>query len=65
VALKILEIEPSSPLFGTIRPGYSVLSVNGKPVLDSIDFRFRTADEQVKIIFADADGGRSIINFMM
>ncbi|PWB68647.1 hypothetical protein C3F09_11275 [candidate division GN15 bacterium] len=54
--MKILEVEPSSPLFGTIRPGYSVLSVNGKPVLDAIDFRFRTSDEYVKIVFADAEG---------
>jgi len=54
--LKILDIEPGSPLFGTIRPGYAVLSVNGKPVLDAIDFRFRTSDENVKIIFADAEG---------
>ena len=54
--MKILDIEPASPLFGTIRPGYAVLSVNGKPVLDAIDFRFRTCDANVKIVFADAEG---------
>ncbi len=32
------------------------MSVNGQPVLDSIDFRFRTSDEGVKIVFADRSG---------
>ncbi len=54
--MKILDIDPGSPLFGYIRPGYQVLSVNGKEILDTIDFRYKLADERVKIRFADLAG---------
>ncbi len=54
--MKIAEVSPGSPLFGYVRPGYSVLSVNGHRVLDSIDWRFRIADERVNILFADPNG---------
>ncbi|MEW6413050.1 MAG: DUF512 domain-containing protein [Candidatus Zixiibacteriota bacterium] len=54
--MKIKTVDPDSPLFGLVRPGYAVVSINGKPVLDSIDFRFKTADERVKIKFADSKG---------
>ncbi len=57
--MKILDIDPSSPLFGYIRPGYSILSVNGQRIQDAIDFRYKIADERVKIIFAD-DKGKEI-----
>ena len=39
--MKITHVDPDSPLAGQVRPGYRVLAVNGRPVLDSIDFRFR------------------------
>ena len=54
--MRILDIDPGSPLYGYIRPGYSVLAVNGKPVADEIDFRFRLADDRVHIRFADTAG---------
>ena len=54
--MKILAVEPDSPLFGYVRPGYKIKSVNGKEILDSIDFRFRTSDENVEITFADDNG---------
>jgi putative radical SAM enzyme (TIGR03279 family) len=54
--MRILDIDPGSPLYGYIRPGYSVLEVNGKPVADEIDFRFRLADDRVHIRFADTAG---------
>jgi putative radical SAM enzyme (TIGR03279 family) len=54
--MRILDIDPGSPLYGYIRPGYSVLAVNGKPVADEIDFRFRLADDRVHIRFADTSG---------
>ncbi len=54
--MRILEVDPGSPLYGYIRPGYSVLEVNGKPVADEIDFRFRLADDRVHIRFADTSG---------
>ncbi|MDF1543611.1 MAG: DUF512 domain-containing protein [bacterium] len=54
--MKILNIDPDSPLFGYVRPGYRVLSVNGNQIEDAIDFRYKTTDEQVKIVFADPNG---------
>ena len=54
--MKILAVDPDSPLFGYVRPGYKVKRVNGKEILDSIDFRFKTTDEKVDIVFADNSG---------
>ncbi len=49
--MRVKSVDPQSPLFGYVRPGYSIKSINGRPVLDSIDFRFRTAGERVTIVF--------------
>ena len=54
--MKILDIDPASPLFGYVRPGYKILSVNGSVVEDVIDFRYKTTDERVKIAFASPEG---------
>ena len=59
--MKILAVDPESPLFGRVRPGYLIESVNGQPVLDSIDFRFKTSDERVQIKFSDPRG--QVIDF--
>ena len=57
--MKILEIEPQSPLFGYVRPGYSLESINGSPVQDVVDFRYKTSEERVEIRFLD-DVGKPI-----
>ncbi|MCD6249360.1 MAG: DUF512 domain-containing protein [candidate division Zixibacteria bacterium] len=54
--LKITAIDPDSPLIGHIVPGSEVVSVNGAAVEDAIDFRFRTTDEPVLLVIADANG---------
>jgi len=54
--MKIVDVDPASPLFGHVRPGYKVVAINGRRVLDVIDFRYRTADERVTIRFADRQG---------
>jgi len=54
--MKILEVEPQSPLFGYIRPGYSLDSINGQNVQDVVDFRFKTSEERVTIRFLDSNG---------
>lgn len=56
--MKILDVEPGSPLFGYVRPGYAVVAVNGQAVQDAIDFRYRASDPRVHIVFADPDGRR-------
>ncbi len=58
--MRVTEIHPSSPLFGHVRPGYTLVSVNGHEALDGIDFRFRTTDEKVELVFADLSGETSV-----
>jgi len=54
--MRVREVDPASPLFGTVRPGHSLRRLNGKPVADDIDFRFRSADTRVALTFADRQG---------
>lgn len=54
--LNVVDVHPESPLFGHVRPGYALVSVNNQPVEDAIDFRFRTTDERVSIRFTDPAG---------
>lgn len=61
--MKVLTIEPTSPLFGYVRPGYEILSVNGKGIADEIDFRYKINDERVEIVFADQTGERLEFQF--
>lgn len=61
--MKISAVEPDSPLFGYVRPGYTIKSVNGSEILDSIDFRFKTTDEQISIVFADPKGEEIAFDF--
>ncbi len=43
-------------MFGQVRPGFELVAINGQPVLDSIDFRYRTGDEEGTIGFVDQSG---------
>ncbi|MFQ6007593.1 MAG: DUF512 domain-containing protein [Candidatus Zixiibacteriota bacterium] len=54
--MKVVDIDPASPLFGHVRPGYEVVTINGQQVQDTLDFRYRTAGERVTIRFADHQG---------
>ncbi len=54
--MQIAKVDPDSPLFGYVRPGYSIVSVNGEKVLDEIDFRYKVTDESIDIRFADGRG---------
>ncbi len=59
--MKIIAVEPSSPLFGIIRKGCKLLSINGKPVGDYLDYRFKLSDKSVRLEFEDEKG--EIIRF--
>ena len=54
--MKVREVDPQSPLFGRVRAGFTLQMLNGREVIDSIDFQFRSADEQVRLKFADTRG---------
>ena len=57
--MKVTEIHPNSPLFGYVRPGYTLVSINGKAAQDGIDFRFRTTDDRLELVFADPAGDKA------
>ena len=61
--MRVTEVHPDSPLFGYVRPNHLLVSVNGKPVQDVIDFRFRTTDETAELVFEAPDGVRSAFRF--
>ncbi|HWR84197.1 MAG TPA: DUF512 domain-containing protein [Candidatus Deferrimicrobium sp.] len=54
--MKIVSVDPTSPLFGHVRPGYELVAINDRKVLDSLDYHFRTADECVTLRFSDRQG---------
>ncbi len=54
--MQIATVDPDSPLFGYVRPGYSIVSVNGESILDEIDFRYKVTDDRIDIRFADPKG---------
>ncbi len=61
--MKVANIDPGSPLFGYVRPGDKVVSINGTEVLDSIDFYYKTSHEKVVILFADPKGEQIEFDF--
>ncbi|MBD3258403.1 DUF512 domain-containing protein [candidate division GN15 bacterium] len=61
--MRILDVHPESPLFGYVRPGYSLVSINGEKVLDNIDYTFKLADEHVEVVFADPKGEEILFDF--
>jgi len=62
--MKVVSIERASPLFGRVRPGYRLVSVNGRKVLDVIDFHYRVTDERVRLTFADPRGRQTDFEFV-
>jgi putative radical SAM enzyme (TIGR03279 family) len=54
--MRIKAVDPQSPLFGRVRSGFTIKSVNGQPVMDTIDFRFKTSEERINIVFSDRQG---------
>ena len=59
--MKVREVDPASPLFEHVHPGYELLSLNGIKVIDSLDFQFRSAEEQVHLKFTGV--GERVLEF--
>ncbi len=43
-------------MFGKVKKGYRLLSINGEVVQDSIDFRYKLSEESAQIVFEDQQG---------
>lgn len=61
--MKVLQVDPESPLFGYVRPGHTLVSVNGQSVQDTIDFHFKLAEDRISLTFADDNGAEKQFHF--
>nr|MBN2276261.1 DUF512 domain-containing protein [candidate division Zixibacteria bacterium] len=61
--MKITAVNPDSPLFGHIRPGYNLISVNGESVRDNIDCMYKLAEDIVELEIEDNTGYRQRFRF--
>lgn len=52
----IRSIDSDSPLAGKAQPGDSLLSVNGKPVTDVLDYKYFVYDSRLKLTLMRPDG---------
>ncbi len=58
MAMKIIDVEKCSPLSGKVKPGYKLISINGEPVIDNIDYMFKSADDSQRLFFENTSGER-------
>ncbi|MFH1700020.1 MAG: DUF512 domain-containing protein [Candidatus Zixiibacteriota bacterium] len=49
--MKVVAITKSSPFYGEIRPGAELVSVNGHPISDEIDFHFYNTEDVLRLDF--------------
>ena len=54
--MKVQSVHPDSPLFGYVRKGWQLVSVNGREVTDTLDYQFKSADDNLSLIFEDTSG---------
>ena len=52
----IKSIDPGSPLRRKARPGDSLLSINGKKIVDVLDYKFYAYDSLLHVVLARPDG---------
>ena len=52
----IKTIEQGSPIFGKVKPGDRLISINGKPVKDVLDYKYYGYDARLALQFLTAEG---------
>ena len=59
----IRTVDPRSPASRAgIRPGETLLEVNGKPVVDVLDYKFYTYDPRLILTLQEPDGSRCTVH---
>jgi putative radical SAM enzyme (TIGR03279 family) len=54
--MKIAEVKEYSPLYGKIRKGFELLSINGEQVADNLDCLYKITEESVELEFRSSGG---------
>jgi len=54
--MRVVSIDPGSPLFGKVRKQFRLLRINGETVKDNLDCRFKLAEDIVRLEFKDNSG---------
>ncbi len=52
----IKTIEKTSPLYGRVKPGYALVSINGKPIKDVLDYKYYGYDARLALQFITDSG---------
>jgi len=52
----IKTIEEGSPIFGRVKPGDRLVSINGKPIKDVLDYKYFGYDSRLALQFLTAEG---------
>ena len=61
--IRILSVTPSSPASGAgINPGDSIITINGEPVLDEIDFQALVIHPHLEIELSDPKGVKRLVS---
>ena len=56
MAVKITSVEPGSPARrARIHKGDTLISINGNPITDVLDYQFYTTDEHLEILLCDEE----------
>lgn len=61
--LKVICVEPNSPLYGYIRSGDHLREINDQPVIDTIDFHFKMSEVEIDLLFETQKGEELIFEF--
>jgi putative radical SAM enzyme (TIGR03279 family) len=58
--MRVVAVDPDSPLFGHVRTGYHLTAINGQPVRDWLDYQYLLADERVDLCFNNPTNGEDL-----
>ncbi len=61
--MRVVSVNPNSPLYGHVRAGHQLVTVNGREVRDTLDFQFLASDDLVELTFEDAGGAEQSFRF--
>ena len=51
----IKAVDPTSPLYGRVKPGDTVVSINGSEILDVLDYKFYAYDRDLRVLLRRPD----------